>query len=119
MRGAADPMNTGTSAIQQARVGFVGESILAGPGVVTGIEIRVGELQVSGSCFLQKFGVILDGFIDAGDVEIFGFLRRNFESESLERANLGHEAEDKREDASLKPWLAIAFTPLFLILGAG
>ena len=78
--------------VKQVGIGLIGQAVFTGAGNVAGIKIGVLQVQVSGSCFVEKLGVILHRFIHAGDVKVLSFLGRNFKVKRFEWSYLGHES---------------------------
>src|SRR5579863_5994137 len=83
-----------------------------------GIEVSVGKNEIAGGSVVEKPSVVLHGCDYAGDVKVFGFLSGDFEIESFEWADLRHESNKEREQASSEARFAVSFAPFFLIVGA-
>src|SRR6267154_2417644 len=99
-------------------VSLISQRVFPGMGILAGVEISIGELQFSGGGFGQELLVVLDREINAGDVEIFRLVRRNFEIQRLEGTNLRHKPEKERQQARSEAGTPVPLAPLLLVVGA-
>src|ERR1700719_4468668 len=102
--------------VEQVRIGFVGENVLASMGRSTGVEVGVGEVNLVSPDFSEKTLVVIQRVIDTRDIEILSFPRGDFKVHGLERPDFRHKPQKERQHSGTESRTTITFTPFLLIV---
>src|ERR1035437_4258615 len=79
---------------QQLCISVVGERVLRWLGRLTTIKITIGKHQCIRAHFFEEGPVLIDGQIDALEIQVLGLRRRVLETQSLEWADSRHVAQE-------------------------
>src|ERR1700676_301306 len=83
----------------------------------TGVEIAILQRGNFRLHLLQEALLVIESFIDALDVEVLGALRGIVETETLEGANSGHDAQKRSQEARSEPGPLVAASPRLFVIG--
>src|ERR1022692_3176269 len=100
------------------RVGFVGENVLAGVGHSSGVEVGVGKMELLRFGFGEKTLVVVQGVIDARNIEIFCLLGWDLKVERSKWSDFRNELQKECQNSSADTRTPVSLTPFPLIVGA-
>ncbi len=105
-------------AANEARIGFVGQLVIARAGDIAGIEVAVRKIRIARGGLVHHAAVVVDDVVHATEVEIFSLRSGIAIGEGFERAEARDdpqkEGKDSREDTR-----AVVFgSEFFFVIGA-
>src|SRR5579872_6357923 len=98
-------------------VGFVGEGVFPRVCIASSVEVGIREMKGSIGIFFQPLLIVFHCEVYASDVEVFGFLSRDFEVQRFERTDFRYKPEKERKHAGAETWSPVALAP-FLLIGS-
>src|SRR5205809_6690255 len=87
-----------SQAANEARIGFVGQLVIAGAGVIAGIEVAVRKIRIARGGLVHHPAAVVDDVVHATEVEIFSLRSRIALGERFERAEARNDSQKKRKD---------------------
>src|SRR5512146_1051335 len=103
---------------KQAGVGVISQRVLKNSGLFTVIEVAVRQDKHACAHLLKVCAILIDGSIDALDIQVFRLWRRAIEAHALKRADLGNVSQKCRYYSRAEARLRISLSPLPLVVGA-
>src|SRR5438105_3113826 len=105
--------------VEQLGVSRIGQLVLPGLGKFSGIKILIRQLKPVRLQSGKQLAIPVKPRVEARHEDLFGGRRQSLKCQRLERADAGHDPEEKGQDLRAAARSRISRTPVLLIAGTG
>src|SRR5207244_12856948 len=105
-----------SQAANEARIGFVGQLVIAGAGDIAGVEVVVRKIRIARGGLVHHPAVVVDDVVHATEVEIFGLRSGIAIGERFESCEARDDSEKKRKDSGEDAGTTTARSQFFAVL---
>src|SRR5881628_1841024 len=105
-------------AANEARIGFVGQLVIARAGDIAGIEVAVRKIRIARGGLVHHAAVVVDDVVHATEVEIFSLRSGIAIGEGFERAEARDDSQKKRKDSGEDTGTPVFRSKFFFVISA-